>query len=72
MFDLGNHLRNLRNDKSLTQKQVAEMINAGLRNYIRYETNARKPSYEFLIALADLYDVSLDYLVGRSDEPEKR
>lgn len=37
--------------------------------YQRYEYGERSPSFDCLIALADFYDVSLDYLVGRSDDP---
>ncbi|MDD4565863.1 MAG: helix-turn-helix transcriptional regulator [Eubacteriales bacterium] len=36
-----------------------------------YELNERKPTYNALIALADFFDVSLDYLVGRSDDPKR-
>ena len=40
--------------------------------YQRYEYGDRSPAFEQLIALADYFDVSLDYLVGRSDDPVRR
>ena len=60
-----------RKNSGLTQKQVADGIGiseVGLQNY---ENGRRKPAFDDLIALADFYDVSLDYLVGRSDEPAR-
>ena len=64
-------LTNIRRSKGFTQKQVADGIGiseVGLQNY---ENGRRKPAFDVLIALADFYDVSLDYLVGRSDEPAR-
>ena len=69
MFDFGSHLKSLRQSKGVTQKQVAADINTSERGIQNYEIGARKPTYEILIALADYFDVSLDYLVGRSDDP---
>lgn len=40
--------------------------------YQRYEYGTREPAYQKLIALADFFDVSLDYLTGRSDDPRRR
>lgn len=62
-------LRNLRN---LTQKQVYEAIGMSAIGYQRYEYGTREPAYKNLLALADYFDVSLDYLVGRSDDPTRR
>ena len=72
MFDLGNHLKTLRKSKEVSQKQTALETNITERAYQRLEANERKPSYDTLISLADFFDVSLDYLVGRSDVAERR
>ena len=64
-------LTNIRRSKGFTQKQVADGIGiseVGLQNY---ENGRRKPAFDILISLADFYDVSLDYLVGRSDDPAR-
>ncbi|WP_320691328.1 helix-turn-helix transcriptional regulator [Monoglobus pectinilyticus] len=53
-----------------TQKQVASNIGITERNYQRYEANDQRPSFDILISLADFYNVSLDYLVGRTKNPE--
>lgn len=71
MFDFAKHLKEIRISKGITQKQLAEAIHASERGIQRYELNERKPTYEMLIALADYFDVSLDYLVGRSDDPRR-
>ena len=71
MFDFGKHLKQLRLSRDITQKQLAENIGASERGIQNYELNQRKPTFDMLIALADYFDVSLDYLVGRSDDPEK-
>lgn len=70
MFNFGAHLKALRQSKNLTQKQLAENIGASESGIQNYELGTRKPTYDMLIALADYFDVSLDYLVGRSDNPK--
>ncbi len=62
----------LRKEQHLTQKQVAEGVNVTEIAIQNYEAGRRKPNYDILIALADFFDVSLDYLVGRSDVTERR
>ena len=59
-------LRELRADRGKTQKDVAREIGTSERVYQRYENNEAKPSYEQLIRLADYFDVSIDYLTGRT------
>lgn len=71
MFNFGEHLKNIRKSKDLTQKQVANTIGISERGFQRYELNERKPTYDILIAIADFFDVSLDYLVGRSNDPKR-
>ena len=61
----------LRNERHLTQKQVAEGIGLTTIAIQNYESGRRKPAYDVLIALADYFDVSLDYLVGRSSSPKR-
>lgn len=62
----------LKAERSLLQKDIASAIHITVRNYQRYEKNEAQPTLPVLIALADYFDVSLDYLVGRSDNPERR
>ena len=65
-------LKELRISRNLTQKQVYEGISMSMLGYQRYEYGTREPSFQKLIALADYFNVSLDYLVGRSDIAERR
>lgn len=62
----------LRKSHNLTQKQLASAIGLSEVGIQNYEGNRRKPAYDVLLALADYFDVSLDYLVGRSDEPGRK
>ena len=64
-------LKDLRKNNNVTQKQLAFDISLSERNYQSLEYGNVKPSYETLIKLADYFDVSLDYLVGRSDDPKR-
>jgi len=66
-----NQLKLIRKSNKLTQKQVANDTGIAERAYQSYEGNERKPTFENLIALADYFDVSLDYLVGRSDNQKR-
>ena len=65
-------LKELRQSKNLTQKQMAGQFGQSVRAYQYYESGERYPEFLHLIALADFFDVSLDYLVGRSDVKERR
>ena len=67
---VADRLRLLRSERSLTQRNVARGADIAERQYQSYEGGARTPSCETLIALADFFDVSIDYLVGRTDKPE--
>ncbi|WP_173297006.1 helix-turn-helix domain-containing protein [Thermanaeromonas sp. C210] len=69
---LGERLRSLRKARNLKREQLAAAIGVTPRVITFYETNDREPSLRVLIALADFFDVSLDYLVGRSDNPRRR
>ena len=61
-------LKEIRQSQKLTQKQVAAALNITERQYQRYEGGEQTTTLENLIALADYFGVSLDYLVGRSDK----
>ena len=63
-------LKMIRKDKGVTQKQTGEAIGSNDRAIRNYEIEARKPEFDALIALADYFEVSLDYLLGRTDNPE--
>lgn len=65
-------LKAIRKEKSITQKQVATTLGTSEQNYQRYERGVQQPTLPVLLALADYFDVSLDYLVGRSDDPARR
>lgn len=60
-------LKELRVKSNLLQSDLATACNISVRTIIRYENNERLPDIETAIALADYFNVSLDYLVGRSD-----
>ena len=71
MCDLAKQFKKVRQERNLTQKQVAEGIGIAEQAYQRYEYGRTVPSATVLIALADYFDVSLDYLCGRSDKRER-
>lgn len=71
MYDLAGNLARVRKEKKLTQRQVAKEINISERVYQSYEYGKVIPSALVLISLADLFDVSIDYLVGRSEDPSR-
>ena len=65
MVYIGERLKSLRTKNKMTQQQVAEIIHVSRPTYTQYEKNQKRPSIETLIRLADLYETSIDYLVGR-------
>lgn len=58
-------IEDLRIDHDLTQQQVADILGCQREVYRRYEKGSRTIPVEFLILLADYYEVSVDYLLGR-------
>lgn len=63
----GKRLRAMRIKRNYTQPQLADLIDVALRTYQGYEGETRSPSFETLTKLADILDVSTDYLLGRDD-----
>ena len=61
-------VRDLREDHDKTQKQIAEVLNMQLTVYQRYERGERELPLWAAIKLADYYNITLDYLVGRNDK----
>ena len=61
-------IRELREDNDLTQAKIGEKIGVSQRAYAHYEAGDRMIPPEILIALADFYHVSVDYLLGRADQ----
>ncbi|MBQ7999699.1 MAG: helix-turn-helix transcriptional regulator [Ruminococcus sp.] len=64
---LSERLRECRKAKGYTQIQVATLCDITEKTYQNYELMSREPKLEILIRIADLYEVSLDYLVGRTN-----
>ena len=61
-------IRDLREDNDMTQKQVADYLKMKQPQYNRYERGYRDIPSDVLIALADLYNTTTDFILGRSDE----
>lgn len=57
----------LRNEKKLNQEDVIAEFGMSIRTYRRYETGVGEPSMSVLWKIADFYNVSVDYLIGRTD-----
>lgn len=61
-------IQDLRIDSDLSQKQLGEVLHISQRSYSHYETGSRNIPIEMLIRLANYYETSIDYLVGRTDK----
>lgn len=64
---LGNRLKSLRSEKEVGQKDIADFLNISTSAYGFYEQGKRKPPSEILNKLAEYFNVSVDYLLGRTD-----
>ncbi|CCO08855.1 helix-turn-helix domain-containing protein [Desulforamulus hydrothermalis] len=69
MSNFENRLKALRKANKKTQSDMATLLNITLRQYQLYEAGQSSPPLNNLITLADFFNVSLDYLMGRSDDP---
>ena len=65
-----DRFKTLRLERKLSQQQVAEKTGLTDTTVQNYEYGVRKPTYDAFLAIAELFDVSLDYLAGRTDKPE--
>ena len=70
MTKLPERLLALRQEQNLSQKSLVKEMGAALNTYVRYERGEREPTASVLVQIADYYGVSLDYLVGRSEQRE--
>ena len=64
-------LRDLREDRDLKQRQVADYLNCAQRTYSNYELGNRDIPTEVLIKLSSLYNVSVDYILGLTNNPKR-
>ncbi len=67
-MDYRRRLRDLREDHDKTQSQIAALLGTSQTMYARYERGANELPIRHLITLADYYNVTTDYLLGRSDQ----
>ena len=66
---LSQRLIHLRKERGFTQRQLADLIRISPSTYNQYEVGRLKPNYDVLMNLANLYNVSIDYILGRTDDP---
>jgi transcriptional regulator with XRE-family HTH domain len=71
MLIIHERIKSLRKKNKITQKKMADFLDVDEVTFQRYEYGIRRPSLDLLVALADYFDVSMDYLIGRSNDPKK-
>ena len=64
-------LRDIREDRDLTQKDIAQVLEIGQSDYSKYERGVNMMGIDKYIKLAQYYNISLDFLCGQIDKPEK-
>ncbi len=64
-------IRDLREDKELTQDDVCDMLKIHKSKYERYEQGKSKIDFDFIVQIAKLYDVSIDYIAGLTNSKKK-
>ncbi len=69
MIMLYKNLRGIREDRDIKQKEIAKYLNVSQNTYSQYETGVISLTAEVLIKLADYYNVSVDYLLDRTNNP---
>ncbi len=68
VINMYEQMRDLRLDKNLKQREIAEILHCSQRSYSDYERGATNIPIDILIKLADFHNVSIDYLLGRVNE----
>ena len=69
VIELYEHIRSLREDRDLSQKEIAALLGMSQTGYSKYETGENDIPTQILIKLAEYYNTTTDYLLGRTDEP---
>ncbi|MDR2933127.1 MAG: helix-turn-helix transcriptional regulator [Oscillospiraceae bacterium] len=72
MVDFCDRLKKLRLEKGTPQKDLSVLLGVSVRAYQFYESGDREPNIENINKLADFFEVSADYLLGRTDDPATR
>ena len=67
---IGSKLRTLRSSRKITQMDMAKLLGCARTTYTQYETGVSEPDFETLVKLADYFNVSVDYLLGRTDSAQ--
>ena len=70
MSQFSERLRELRQSKGITQKQLSTILKLSDRNYQRYEYGEREPTASTLLSIANFFNVSIDFIVGRTENSE--
>jgi transcriptional regulator with XRE-family HTH domain len=65
-------IRDLREDHDKTQREIAEVLHTAQTMYARYERGANELPLDHLLTLCNYYNVSADYVLGRTDDPEMK
>jgi transcriptional regulator with XRE-family HTH domain len=63
-------IRHLRRERKLTQQQVSQALGISRSTYAKYETGENQPDHAMLNKIANFFEVTVDYLLGRDDDPK--
>lgn len=69
---LGTRLKMLRENMGLTQENLGKKLHVSKVSICKYETGISEPSLDILVKIADIFDVSTDYLLGREEKQKER
>lgn len=67
-MEFNERLHFLRKERKLKQEEAAKLLDISISSYRRYEQGLREPTISVLWRIADFYHVTVDYLIGRTDE----
>lgn len=66
-MELSKRLKEIREEKGLSQRELAKLLNIDKSTVAKYETGERSPDADMIVKLADFFDVSTDFLLGRKE-----
>jgi transcriptional regulator with XRE-family HTH domain len=69
---MGKRIADVRNKNNISQEKIAESLNKSVSLISLYEAGRRVPPPDVLFEIADLFDISVDYLIGLTDNPDRR